>query len=479
MLRFRGFAVLAVFLLTNPAWPQQEGDAALLMAMNAHRYGDAVSMADASLKSRPGDPWLLTVRGMALEGEGDSTASLASYDRALRTNPGYLPALKAAAQLTYRRHDARAAEYLRRLLAADAEEPAAHAMAGVLAFEAHDCREAIVHFEAARSVAMGSETSASEYAACLAEEHRAAAAVEVLEQARRNFPASRNLRYDLALAQTEKGDAEAALATLTPADDDDPGILNLRASLEEQAGHLDAAFRDLKRAVELNPKEPRNYIDMALLCLDHEQEQRAADVMTVGLRYLPDNASFYAIRGVAEAQLSKLEEAEKDFARAAELDPKSPFGQSANTILYVEREQPAQAELSLRRQVRARPNDPTANTLLADLLLHEGAAPGKPEWEATKAAVARALRARPDSVDALNLQGRIDFDEDQPDAALEVLEHARRLDPDNLTTLNRLLLIDRKLGRQEEAKSVAEQLKNLLSAETRRNQDAMRTSAGP
>ncbi|HEX4308925.1 MAG TPA: tetratricopeptide repeat protein [Acidobacteriaceae bacterium] len=473
-----GLLLLAA-LAAHPAAAQAAGDAPLLSAMTAHRYGEAIAIADKSLQSRPRDPWLLTVRGMALEAQGDSAGALAGYDHALRANPTYVPALKAASQLSYRLHSPRAADDLRRLLAADPHEPAAHAMAGVLDYEAHRCEAAIAHFENARAVVVANETSAIEYASCLTEQHQAAAAVDLLQQVRGSFPDSRNVRYDLALAQMANGENAAALVTLAPAADDDPGILRLRASFEEQADQLDAAFRDLKQAVEMNPKDERNYMDMALLCLDHEQDQRAADVMTVGLRYLPDNAAFYTIRGIAYTQLSKTEDAEKDFSRAAELDPNNPFGQSAHTILYLQREEPEQARQSLQRQVRLHPADATANILLADLLLHQGAVRGQPEWEQAKAAVSRALKAKPDSVDALNLEGRIDFDENQYDTAHQVLDQARRLDPDNPTTLNRLLLVDRKLGQEDEAHVVAGRLRKLLSAETRHNQDAMRTSEQP
>ncbi len=464
-------------LLTAALSAQTSGDSALLSDLSAHHYAEAVALADKTLQTRPNDPWLLTVRGMALDGMDNASASLASYDRALRFKPDYLPALKGAAQLTYRRHDARASSYLRRLLALDPGETAAHAMMGVLEFEAHNCTAAIAQFQASAGVVVSREASATEYASCLMESKRTGDAITVLKQARGYFPSSRNLRYDLGLAQEQNGDSASALETLTPAPDDDPGILNLRASVEAATGNLDAAFLDLRHAVEMNPKEPRNYVDMALLCLDHDQDQRAADVMTVGIEQLPENASFYAIRGIAYAELSKFDDAGKDFTRSAELDPRSAFGQLAHNILYVERSQPEKAKEALQNQARERPGDPVANILLADLLLQQGATPGKSEWEDAKAAIARALKVKPDSVDALNLQGQIDFEENRLDAASAILERARQLDPDNPTTLNRLLIVDKRLGREQEAKNVANRLKSLLSAAARRDQDGMRTSA--
>lgn len=448
----------------------------MLSALNTHRYADAVDMADSSLKTRPTDPWLWTVRGIALGGLGKTEASLESLDKALRLNPRFVPALKAAAQLTYQHHDRSAAKYLQRLLALKPDETAAHAMAAVLDFEAHNCAGAIQHFEQSAQLVLSTEISATEYAACLVDAQRNADAVKVLTQAHTLYPASRNLRYDLALTQVEDGKGEAALATLQPAADDDAGILNLRASVESAAGNLDVAFADLNRAVEMDPQGERNYLDLALLCLDHSHEQLAADVLTAGIAHLPKDAALYAVRGIAYAQLSKYDAAQEDFARATELDPGKPLGQMARTVLYVDTNEPEKAKQSLRQQLKRTPGDAVANTLLANLLIHQGATPSTPEFDEAKAALNRALQTDPNAVEALVLLGKIDLDENDLPGALSALERAERLDPDNRTTLNQMLLILRKLGRQEDARRVAERLTGLLSEDARRrNKDEVRT----
>jgi tetratricopeptide (TPR) repeat protein len=268
----------------------------------------------------------------------------------------------------------------------------------------------------------------------------------------------------------DNGQRDAALATLQSAADDDPGILNLRALVESAAGDLELAFADLKRAVEMDPAGERNYLDLALLCLDHSQEQLAADVLTAGIARLPNDAALYSVRGIAYAQLSKYDEAQKDFARATELDPAKPLGQVASTVLYVDTDQPEKARQALREQLKKTPDDAVANTLLANLLVHQGAAPGTAEFDEAKAVLARALHTNPDAVDALVLLGKMDLDANDLPGAQGALERADR------TMLNQMLVIFRKLGRQQDAKRVAERLAASLSEEARkRNGDAVRT----
>jgi tetratricopeptide (TPR) repeat protein len=407
---------------------------------------------------------------------GKTQESLESFDKALSLDPQYIPALKAAAQFTYQNHNAKASKYLERLLTLRPNEATAHAMAGALDYKAHNCAGVIPHFEQSVQLVLSNEISATEFAACLLEEHRTADAVRILTQARTVYPQSRNLRYDLGLAQLEDGHIEEALATLQPAADDDAGILNLRASVESAAGNLDAAYADLKRAAEMNPKEERNYLDLALLCLDHDNEQLAVDVATVGIAHLPKDAAMYAVRGIAYAQLSKYDAAQEDFARATELDPGRPLGEVARSVLYDEMDQPEKAKQSLRQQLEKAPGDPVANTLFASLLIRQGAAPRTPELAEAKAALARALQTDPNAVEALILLGKVDLEEEDLPGALNALERAERLDPNNRSTLNQMLLILRKLGRTQDAARVAVRLTALLSADAqRRNRQPVQT----
>ncbi|MGD0893551.1 MAG: tetratricopeptide repeat protein [Terracidiphilus sp.] len=468
-------AVLITGALSLAVLAQSAADSSLLSAIAAGHFAEAVKIADASLQSRPQDPWLWTMRGMALDGAGDSTTSMKSLDKALMLNPKYLPALKAASQFSYLHHNPRAMEYLNRLLAIRPDEPAPNAMAAVLEFEAHRCGRAIPHFEKGAQLILNDEKSATEYAACLFDQRRPADSASILQQALTQHPASRNLRYDLAVSQIESGSSADALATLQSSGDLDSSMLNLRASIEATLGNPAAAFADLKRAAEASPLDERNYLDMALLCLDHNQEQRAVDSLTRGISQLPKAATLYAIRGIAYAQLSKYDEAETDFAQANVLDPKSSFGQAAQTVLYMESEKPEAAKQSLLKQLEKNPNDPEANMLLADLLIHQGASPSTPEFAEAKAAVIRTLDKKPDSIDALNLMGKIESDEDQLAEALPYFEKANKLDSENHATLNQLLLIYRKLGRKEDAARVADQLKSLFVKEAHQSQGDFRT----
>jgi cytochrome c-type biogenesis protein CcmH/NrfG len=115
-------------------------------ALQSRRFQDAVALADTLLESQPRDPRIWTARAVALGGLGRDQESLSSFEKALSFAPKFVPALKGAVEVSYRLHDGRTAALLDRLLALDPRNGVAHAMAGVLAFEADNCAAAVSHF---------------------------------------------------------------------------------------------------------------------------------------------------------------------------------------------------------------------------------------------------------------------------------------------------------------------------------------------
>ena len=107
-----------------------------------------------------------------------------------------------------------------------------------------------------------------------------------------------------------------------------------------------------------------------------------------------------------------------------------------------------------------------------------GATPGTADFAEAKAAVKRALQADPNEVQALNLLGAMDQDENDLAGALSAFVQANALAPDNRATLNQMLLLLRRLGRKDEAVQVAARLRALLSNQAREsNQDGVRTGS--
>ncbi len=219
-------ALVLPLAAVSPIWSDS-----LAEALQAHRYSDAVVLADTLLKKTPDDPRIWTVRGGSLAALGRDKEALSSFERALEVSPQFASALQGAVQSAYRARDTRAAALVDRLLRVDPQNGVAHAIAATLKFEAGDCSGAMPHFEQSLAQIAANEQASSLYAACLIEQRRPSDAVKVL------LPFTHG--------------AHPAASTW-----------NLIASAENASGHPEEAADSYKKAIDAAPGDEQNYIDL-------------------------------------------------------------------------------------------------------------------------------------------------------------------------------------------------------------------------
>jgi tetratricopeptide (TPR) repeat protein len=379
----------AVFVWVLLAANLRAADDPLLDAINNGRFKEALATADSLLKAQPRDARLWTARGVALGGLGRSEASLSSFDQALKISPGLLPALKGAAETAYRSRDSRASGYLAKILLADPKNDVANAMLGVLAFEGQNCSQALKYFDNSRALVERDPVATSQYGACLVNGGRAGDAVPIFQRALAANPTSINTRYNLAVSLLKAGRAEDAVETLRPLSED-AAALNLRAAAESAAGRLEDAIASLRTASRLAPTDERNYIDFAVLCLEHDNSELAEEVATAGLKNIPGSARLYSVRGLVRALRGQQEQAATDFDKASELEPGRAYGAVGQSVLLRQGSRIEEAIAVLRRKLRAAPDDPILNYMLADVLLRQSANPGTLSFVEARKALERS-----------------------------------------------------------------------------------------
>ncbi|WP_158749605.1 lipopolysaccharide assembly protein LapB [Acidobacterium sp. S8] len=449
-------------------------------AISSRHFNDALNLLSPLLKTHSQDASLWTLRGLALDGVGRTKESLASFDHALVIDKTFLPALEGASQTAYLHGDPRASHYVHQLLALAPTNPVANAMAGALAYQSHDCTSSVTYFERSAGAVSQDQNALGEFADCLLKKGDAGRAVEVLSQASEQHPENVQLRYNLAVAELQNHNPDAAIEALAPlSSDKDSGLLNLLASAYAQANRPDDAFRVLESAIEISPVDPSNYLDLAILCLEHHQEKRSVVAATAGIAKIPQTASLYLIRGVAYAQLADYDKAEDDFVAAARIEPDQPHSTIAMSLLYSDRNQLDKEKALLNNQLKLTPNDAVTNYMLADLLIRSGAAPGQPEFKEAHAALARSLAAKPDSAEAQVLIGKVLEQENDLPAALDHYQIALKAEPENRSALDREFVLLRKLHRNAEAAEVLTRLKSVLNNELKREKAATQVRVNP
>jgi len=471
-----------MFFLSPPAHGEDDSTLrhAAAAAISSGHFGDALKTLDPLLKAHPLDPSLWTLRGLAFDGLGQTKESLASFDRALSIDKAFPPALEGALQSTYLHGDPRASQYAQRLLAVAPDNEVANAMAGAMAYQSHDCNKSAGYFGRSKDEVYRDQSALSEFADCLLQMKMSNQAVQVLTKGSQAHPESIQLRYNLALAELQDHNPAEAVRVLAPfSEEKDTVLLNLLASAYAQASMPDDAFRVLERAIAVDEKNESNYLDLAVLCLDHNQENCAVSAATAGIAQIPQAASLFLIRGVAYAQLDQYDKAESDFETAARIEPNQPHSAVARTFLYSNRNQVDKARELLTNQLRVTPNDAVTNFLLADLLVRSGAEPGKPEFNRAQAALAISLKARPDLAEAHILMATMLDQQSDPSGALDHIESALKVEPDNRSALNQKIVLLRQLHRNGELKEVVEHLKTVLNRELEQQKDPAQVRVAP
>ena len=434
-------------------------------ALRSGRFQDALTLSDALLKTQPRDPVVWTGRGIALAGLSRDRESISSFEKALQISPAFLPALKGAAEAGYRSRDQRTAGFLDRLIRLEPGNGVAHAMAGVLAFEADDCRRAVSHFEKARAETAANQQAWPLYGACLVAVDRAADAAAVFEQLLASHPESDLARFNLGYAQVlahRNADAVKTLEPLASGPEPKADALNLLAAAQAAEGRLESAVAHLQQAIRLAPKDERNYLDLAALCMQNESGGTAVAIVDAGLENLPQSARLHTVRGILKAQLGKHDDAAAEFDLANELDPGRRYGAAGLGVLYTETRQADLAATVLRERVRTSPGDATLNFLLAQALMQEGAEPGSPGFAEAVRCLRLAVGARPDFARAHSLLGKLYVQSGDYTQAVEQLRLAAKYDPSDRMAFSQLAIALRRLGRNEEAAAAVEALKRIV-----------------
>ncbi len=469
--RFLGSAVLW-FLVGGPGCVAQtagqpSGTAEIISALRNQNFDQALQLSEGALEKSPHDYRIWTLRGMAYSGERKNSQALDAFEHALKLNSTYLPALEGAAQLEYQQGEteAKAKAHLQRVLALRPGDPTSHAMLGVIAYRERDCANAVVHFEKAGDLLSSQPAALAAYGACLATLGRFEEATNVLKKAIAAQPGSKQVRYNLALAEWKASHAEEALATLQPADGnsyEEEEFLLLAADICESQNDTARAIALLRKAILAQPKKVDAYLDLAYISYEHASPQVGVDVLNAGLTQLPENAQIYLVRGVLYAQLGKFMEATEDFATANRLDPNLSFTATAMGIVQSQEHRSGEALDTFRAAAKAHPRDALTQYLLAEALSQQT----EPASHDTQAIAAAQLAARldPQMVAAHDLLATLYLRDGHTQAAIEQCRAALATDPKDQQALYHLILALRKTDQKDQVPELLKQLMQLRTA---------------
>jgi tetratricopeptide (TPR) repeat protein len=463
------FVLLTVrFLATAQSGASQIGPIA--SALRAGQFDQALQLLQPELDRDPKNPQLWTLRGIALSSKGNKKDSLSAFRKALEFSPDYLPALEGAAQIEYETRDKDAAVLLEHILRLHPGEPTSHAMLAVLAYRRGDCTAAVAHFEQAGALVNSQPGALQAYGDCLVRLKKEDQAIALFSRALEQGSADAAIRCRLASLQLmtkRPADAVAALQPLLQENTTDSRVLELAASAYEDNGNTPEAVRILHQAIVADPHNVDLYVDFANISLDHQSFQVGVDMINAGLKAEPKAAPLYVARGILYIQLAQYDDAESDFEKADELDPRRALGAAAEGLAAVEQNDPERALATVKAKLAKTPNDAFLLSLQAEIMTQKGPEPGSLEFRQAMAAAKKAISLRTSLGSARDVLAKLYLQAGENELAIAQSRQALNIDPKDQTALYHLIQGLRKSGKKDEVPDLLKRLADLRMAGTK------------
>jgi tetratricopeptide (TPR) repeat protein len=427
--------------------------AAIRELVRAGRFAEAVGACNRELRVSPSSAPLWTLKGFALQGQGDRAGGLDAFRSALRFAPTYAPALQAAAQLEFESKDPRARQTLETVLRLEPTNQTARAMLGELAFAAQDCPGVVDFLRTAEDTPINRwrrgvclhllerwQDAAGEFAALLA--------------LREHAPT----RFNLAVARWRAGNIRGTLEALGPLDD--PDAMSLRAAALQASNDTPKALEVLQAAVRRYPQQERLLIDLAMLCLEQNAIELGISVLQAGITHIPGSARLLTALGVLHVRAGDVARGEARFQEAIQLAPATGLGQVATASTMMQLGLALDAVKVLRKLPAG---DPMVDLTLARALLLNN-----PDTSAIAEAgklLGGVIAREPSNAAARSLLGKTLAQRGQWQASVAQFEAALRIDPEDRTAAYQLVLLYRRLNRTADSLRMQNKVRQLMADE--------------
>jgi len=440
-------------------------------ALQAGDFQKALQLLRPALEESPRNPQLWALQGLAYSGENDSKSALTSYKHAIVISPDYLPALEGAAQIEYEAGSVDAVPLLRHILKLQPDDATSHAMLAVLAEKNDDCSTAVENYAASGPLLKSQPEALQGYGLCLLKLNQTDKAIAVFQQLVEVAPENPRWRRGLAALQLGAAKPQDALATLQPLLSADPDVSTMRlaASAFEANKDTPSAVKILHDAIVKDPRQVALYADFAELAMDHQSFQAGVEMINAGIKLQPAAAPLYLARGVLYVQLAEYENAEVDFEKAEQLDPKMGMSAAAQGMLAEEEDQkdPERALETVRSKLAKHPSDAFLWYLQAAILSERSPDPGSVDFEKGLDSAKKAVALQPSLESAHNVLAKYYLDSGQNTLAAKECRLVLEKNPSDQSALYHLVMALRKTENQAE---IPDLLKRLAKA----RQDATR-----
>jgi tetratricopeptide (TPR) repeat protein len=283
------------------------------------------------------------------------------------------------------------------------------------------------------------------------------------------YPDVTKLGYNLALVQYQSDQIERSQATLLKLIEGghvSNDIYNLLSWCYHEQGKLKEAVAAMDRAIDRNPAEVANYLDLARILLNHKRYPVALEAAKKAVELAPNSYEAYKLKGIIEGRMGNLVEAVKTYTRAVELSPNSPEAILALAGAQATDGKIEEANATFEQGIQRFPRDLRLHLEFGRMLLRT--AGGSDDAKETRAvSLLKKAIALDGSVGESYYQlGNLALTKENPEEAIEYLETALKLSPRSSKVHFALARAYRRVGNQQRAQEEERVYENLKARES-------------
>ena len=466
----------------------------------------AIRSLDEVLEAAPRDLKALNLLGIALTGAGRVHEGNRRFREALAIDSAFYPALKNLAINEFSLKDyANAQRHFEEVLTQVPADEIAHVHLAEIHFKNKQFAAALEHYEKAGARVSQDGAWTLHNARCLLEKGRQVDAVAVLDRllpkdaeaqfqagvmlGQSNAPAAAaaffgrarsgyrdpyTAGYNQVLMLSRSGQAEEAIRVGEALLAGGPRPAELYSLVSEaylKKGQVKEAYDVLRAATRLEPQAEEHYLDLAAICLDHENYDLGLEIVDVGLSHRPDSLALRLQRGVMLAMKSQVAQAETEFDRARVMAPQAAAPYVALAMAWMQTGRTEKAVEVLRERGRAGNKSAVIPYVLAVAILRSGADPtGRAGAEAV-AALETSVRLDPRFPGSRSELGKLLLKRGEVAPAIRQLERAVALDPQNAAPAYALAQAYIKTGAKDRAEKLMAQVSSLNARQREGNPD--------
>jgi len=269
-----------------------------------------------------------------------------------------------------------------------------------------------------------------------------------------SYPDQEKLGYALARVQYRAGKPSESMTTLRRTIDTGHAsseIYNLLSWCLFKRDDGKGAVAAMDRAIALDPTDESNYLDVGMMLLKNHRLDGALAAAEKAIEVAPGSSGGRRLRAQIEFQLRHVNDAEKFYARAVELNPSDADAIVGLATAQLDMGKSAEAEKTLKTAIQRLPRAAVIYQAYATMLLW-GEGRGNTEVEGQAFQLLRRAEALDPSLSEPHYHlGKLALREGNLREALRELELAVKLDPNGSKNHYGLGQVYRKLGRTADA----------------------------